>query len=102
VDEEEIEKRKRLLSGYMRFGGDLPSKVANQVFAQWSEEQVWCPHCGERYQVEAGDGDDDLVTYHGEEGPIEKTCEACGKLFFVKEHVYRTYTSGMTTEEAEE
>jgi len=100
VSGSQTELRRRLLPGYLKYAGEI-DEVAGTVYARWNEEQVWCPHCGALYPIEAGDGDDDLISYHGEESPIEKTCEACGKLFFVKEHVTRTYTSGLTADEAE-
>lgn len=55
--------------------------------------RIKCPHCGHVY-----DPSEDFefiaghITYHGsEDGPTEAGCEACGKTFWVKEEVQRSY-----------
>jgi ribosomal protein S27AE len=68
-------------------------RLAMATLVNWAETRVWCPSCGARYPVDPSDGDDDIVTYWGEGEPAEKTCPACGRTFFVKEHVRRTYTA---------
>jgi len=80
---------------------DFAPSTAFHVLQEWSEGQVWCPHCHVRYPLDFCDGDGDLCTYHGEDGAIEKECSKCGEVFFVVEHVQRTYTSGKTAAEAE-
>jgi hypothetical protein len=86
---------------YAAFAAVAP-KIAFQVLQTWSEGRVWCPHCHAHYEVDACDGDGALVTYYGEDGPVECECRECEKTFFVQERVRRTYASGRTVEEAKE
>ena len=44
----------------------------------------------------------DLVTYWGEDGRKEESCNSCGKDFWVEEHVNRTWTVFKTEDEEEE
>lgn len=59
-----------------------------------SEENIVCPYCGKiNYEPlnPHGCDMDELITYHGETGPIEFECMFCDKLFLVEEFVARTY-----------
>lgn len=59
------------------------------------EESIRCPYCEEYYYQPGGDSEllEGLVTYHGEDGPVEIECqnEHCEKSFLVEEDVSRTY-----------
>ncbi|MCP4573262.1 MAG: hypothetical protein GY838_12985 [bacterium] len=65
-------------------------------------ESIRCPHCGKTQSWDNSDrGDLGLVTYHGDDGPVEVECEACEKEFAVREDVERTYEAARTVGELE-
>lgn len=57
------------------------------------EREIRCPYCN---KLQDNDDWQYPVTYHGEDGPQEWTCDDtdCEKTFFVEEHVERTYFVG--------
>ena len=57
------------------------------------EHSIKCPHCGYDY-TEDIDFLQDLITYHGEDGPVKRECGECSKEFYVQEIVDRTYEVG--------
>lgn len=60
-------------------------------------ENIFCPHCETRLP------NDDYqypINYHTGDEAVEMECPACNETFFVREHVERTYTVGITEEEA--
>lgn len=69
---------------------DTIKQIYRRGVLSWIEEQVWCPLCGHRVEV---DDYEDLITYHGDEGVVEVECEHCEAEFLVNECVRRTYHS---------
>ncbi len=65
------------------------------------EHSCKCPFCGYDLTTECEDMIN-IVTYWGEEGPIEEHCNHCGKDFWVEEHVDRTWKTFETAEAAKE
>lgn len=63
-------------------------------------EEIFCPHCGEGVCNDEGEWP---VSYYGsEDGPIEMSCQSCGKIFYIDEQVERTYEVRKTEEEIED
>jgi DNA-directed RNA polymerase subunit RPC12/RpoP len=62
--------------------------------------KIRCPYC--KQEIDYTSEDVGLVTYWGEDGPVEISCEHCDEDFFVREHVERTFTVGKSREEANE
>lgn len=61
------------------------------------EEEIRCPHCDE---LQPNDDMQYPISYHGsEDGPEEWICYECGKIFFVKEYVRRSYEVAIDREE---
>jgi hypothetical protein len=54
------------------------------------EHSLKCPYCGKDYAHDS-EFKEDLITYHGEEGPVKKECGQCEKIFYVEECVDRTW-----------
>jgi DNA-directed RNA polymerase subunit RPC12/RpoP len=50
-----------------------------------------CPHCGYIGDMSDWlcDGGEDLVTYWGDDGPVEISCLECDETIVLKEHVGR-------------
>jgi len=61
--------------------------------------KIRCPHCG--HEFDFTDENYGVVTYWGEEPPVELECDGCESTFFAREHVERTFTVGKTADEAE-
>jgi hypothetical protein len=58
--------------------------------------EVTCPHCGRDYTRDSEFlSDNELITYHGEEGPVKVECTSCDKEFYIDEVVDRTYNVGI-------
>lgn len=53
-------------------------------------DEIACPHCGDLFD-DAHDIDG-VITYWGEDGPVELWCCNCDGKFNVQERVLRTYT----------
>lgn len=65
------------------------------TFDNWMKRfEVKCPYCGKDYQGDSEFLGEDLITYHGESGPIQVDCGNCDEQFFIEEFVDRTYTVG--------
>jgi len=54
------------------------------------ERSIICPHCQMDYAHDC-EFREDLITYHGEDGAVEKQCGFCEEIFFVNEVVNRTF-----------
>lgn len=65
------------------------------------ERSVTCPYCGKLLSddFEFMEG---LITYHAEDGPIEKECGRCLETFWAEESVSRTWQEFKTEKEAYE
>lgn len=61
-------------------------------------QDIICPHCETKQNIES-ESLDGLVTYWGEEGPVEWECGACDKKFFIKEQVCRNFEVAKTEED---
>jgi redox-regulated HSP33 family molecular chaperone len=71
----------------------------DQYIRDWRERQkIKCPYCNHEYDFTSEDMG--MVTYWGEDGPQELTCDNCDKGFFADEHVDRTFTVGKTYDTA--
>ena len=73
-------------------------EIKTMLEAMQREEEIRCPFCD---HLQSNDDQKYPVTYWAETGPQEMECDFCSKLFFVEEHVRRTYTIGKTAEEAD-
>ena len=60
------------------------------------DRNIFCPHCGVR---QPNDDFQYPVNYHSPDEAHEEECCDCEKVFFVQEHVERTYKSAKTAEE---
>jgi len=65
------------------------------------EHSCRCPFCGYDLNTESEDMID-LITYWGEDGRKEESCNSCGKDFWVEEKVDRTWNVFKTEDEEEE
>lgn len=52
------------------------------------EHQIKCPHCG--YVLE-GEDTYPFISLYGEDSEGEAECSSCDRVFFVREHVDRTW-----------
>jgi transposase len=53
------------------------------------EGEIRCPHCD---HLQSDDDGAYPISYHGsEDGPEERCCDECGKKFYVRENVRRSY-----------
>lgn len=73
----------------------------DKLMEEWKKKRsIICPHCEHihdpsiDYEILEG-----LITYHGEDDPVEFTCYHCDKAFFVKEHVERVFEVKKTMKE---
>lgn len=67
--------------------------VENAMERYEKEREIRCPYCD---KLQSNDDWQYPVTYHGEDGPVEWTCDNpdCEKKFYVEEIVERTYSVG--------
>jgi len=66
------------------------AKTEKQQLASDRDDFICCPYCGIEYELEGGSS---CVTYHGDGDTVVLECGACLKLFFVHEHVSRTWST---------
>ncbi len=72
----------------------------DQCLARMKKEQsITCPHC-DKLLSDDFEFMEDLITYHAEDGAVEKECGWCLKTFWVKEAVRRTWEEFKTEKEA--
>ena len=65
-----------------------------------ARNSVECPRCHERIDMTDSDRTMHHVSYWGEDGPALATCPHCDGDIFIKEHVERHWTAGITEEDA--
>lgn len=63
-------------------------------------DHVICPHCGTSNDMTEAENMHRHVTYHGEDSPVSKECDTCGREFFLHERVTRWWGVGKTAREA--
>lgn len=54
----------------------------------YDEAEIYCPHCGEVYEIDAASEEHIL-----EQGTNRLTCYACGKPFTVSTYIFRSFTT---------
>lgn len=71
----------------------------DELLKEWRKKRhIICPYCGNRHEPS---GDmlekmENLITYWGEEEPQVFECDECRCVFFVKEHLERTFEEKKT------
>lgn len=66
-------------------------QVRAEIEEEKKQEEIWCPYCNHQQDDETKYN---CVTYWGDDGDYNKVgCESCGKWFYVKENVRRTFKS---------
>jgi len=70
-------------------GIDFKALMERKLKTMRREEIIMCPNCG--YVFDMCEGMEKLITYWGENGPVEEDCPECEAQLLVTESVRRTY-----------
>ena len=68
---------------------DFKALMERRLEAMRREESIVCPDCGHVFDM--CEGMEKLITYWGEDGPVEEDCPECEAQLVVTETVTRTY-----------
>lgn len=68
--------------------GKLDKEIEDKLEMMRKEQEIICPYCSHQQSQE---DKYQHVTYWAEDPPKKTQCGACGKEFFVKEKVRRTF-----------
>ena len=77
-------------------------ETAGRIIGSLHNTTFACPHCGHEYEGSEGEVAQYVVSYWGDEGDHDFTCQQCGQDFIVREIVMRHFEVAKTRDELDD